>query len=187
MATGALVFATVACGGGGMDLRLAVEQDLGDLAVREGDVEGPFTYYDAGLTSSGDIAYRVDFEPEPLDRVEGTLCISNEINLYPSVEHAVSRLGELQQAVEEDANSEEGYDILVPSGLVEPSIAFRFAKQEPFGCFTKAEAADWYTVAVQRSNVITFIVLWSVEPDDTDQAVSLANLQAERIESVLAP
>ena len=184
-AAGLVTLATTSCGGGEKDLRLATEADLGDIVLQEGDVVGPFNYFGLDFAGGNNDVYRVDFQPDSVDRSEGTLCISNEISIYPSVEDAVARFAELQQGIEKDAGTEGGYELLKPAALVETSIAFRVAQEEPFGCVTRVETAEWSTVAVQRSNLITFIVLWSVEAGGVEQTVSLANTQVERIESIL--
>jgi hypothetical protein len=180
-AIGALLFS---CNGENREsLRLATEDDLSEMTLQEEDVTGPLNRIDAGLLSGAEVRYQVDFQPDPLDAPSDPVCIINGLHLYDDVDRAASVLGQLKQSLADPGDSST--TLLTPLDLGENSIAFQLLDEPPFECISRLKSADLYSIAVQRSNVLAFINVWSNKTESIEQAVSLANIETERIESVL--
>ena len=184
----ALALSAAACGDGAKALRPAAEEDLGRVVLQEGDVSGDFIYSDVGVSSTGSKTYRVDFQHDPpgSDPTDGPLCVQNDVTLFASEEDATTLFEKFRQGTEAASpNGDSTPEILRPPDLVDGGFAFHMANEEPFLCISRLDKAHWYSVAVQRSNVISFVQWWSANEEGVDQAVSLANLSTERIETVL--
>jgi hypothetical protein len=180
-AIGALVFS---CNGGdGEALRLAQESDLSKMTLQAEDVDGLLNRIDAGFLSGREVRYQVDFQPDPSDPPSDPVCVVNGLHLYGDADEAASVLEQLKQSLAEP--DDPSTILLTPPALVENSVAFQLADERPFECTSQLESADLYSLAVQRSNVLAFINVWSNKPESVDQAVSLANVEANRIESIL--
>jgi hypothetical protein len=182
-----VLLAGVACGGGEKMLRQAAEEDLGHMVLLEGDVTGAFIYSDVGIARKDDKTYRVDFQADPpgSDPKDGPLCVQNDVALLTNEEEATTLFEKFREGIEAGSSGGDPTpEVLSPSDLVDGGFAFH-AVSEPFLCISKVKEAHWYSVAVQRSNVVTLVHWWSAHAEGVDQAVSLANLSTDRIETVL--
>jgi hypothetical protein len=175
------------------------EDDLSLMVLQREDVPADFRqlqdslgdrgFHEDGLAGS-QASYIVDFELPPEEAEPGgTVCMRNAAHLYKTPEDAneVFREGEeLQRELEEELGHEFlGEEVALPDLGDQSLLGLRFSSPDTDFCSYEDEPTEAHFIVFRHRSVVGTLLVFTYELDASlDEAVKLAQKQANRIEDV---
>ncbi len=194
----------VACGGGADEPPTTItEEDLPMMVLQREDVpaglnllveDGERTgFLEPEFDPRAEVIYLREFELPPDEAKPGTVvCITNSVVLYESPEDAKRTFRELEELskVFEEAAREQGQESLeeevsLPE-LGDERKGFRsFDPSATFCSSYEDEPVEEYAIVFLRRNVAAGLLVFTYEGGGSlDEAIELAQTQADRIEAI---